>query len=94
MILCNITFRVFANNVVAVLGNARFTFDRIDPNDPERQFSYLVIVDEQDKYDVVDCEPALEAGYLVEILEELNRTEDMAALARSMSKCSRLLRVE
>lgn len=44
------------------------------------------MVDEDDKFDIVECQPIINATELVEILTELNRTEDMSALARSMRK--------
>jgi hypothetical protein len=66
---------------------ASFCFTKLDPSDPSREFSFLLIVDEDDKFDVVECQPTIEATQLIEIVAELNRTEDMSVLARRMRKC-------
>jgi hypothetical protein len=63
---------------------ASFSFTKLDPNNPSRVFSFLLIVDEEDKFDVVDCQPTIDASELVGILDDLNLTEDMSALARRM----------
>jgi hypothetical protein len=47
----------------------------------------LLIVDEDDKFDIVECQPKVEATELLDILDDLNRSEDMSALARRMRKC-------
>jgi Chromosome segregation protein Spc25 len=65
----------------------RFCFTKLDPSDQSREFSFLLLVDEEDKFDIVECQPTIEATELIEILAELNRTEDMSALARQMRKC-------
>ncbi|KAG7355813.1 chromosome segregation protein Spc25 [Nitzschia inconspicua] len=67
-------------------GRLRFCFTKLDSNDPSREFSFLLIVDDQDKFDIVECQPAIEATELVDILTELNRTEDMSALTRRMRR--------
>lgn len=72
--------------VVSAVSNARFAFNNIDPNDPERKFSFMLIVNEQEKYDIVDCKPALDAADLVKLLQDLNETEDTSSLVRRMSK--------
>ncbi|KAG7361399.1 chromosome segregation protein Spc25 [Nitzschia inconspicua] len=67
-------------------GRLRFCFTKLDSNDPSREFSFLLIVDDQDKFDIVECQPEIEATELVDILTELNRTEDMSALTRRMRR--------
>ena len=67
-------------------GRLRFAFTKLDEDDPSREFSFLLIVDEDDKYDIMDCDPDIPAAKLEGVLDELNQTEDMSALARSMSK--------
>jgi hypothetical protein len=45
-----------------------------------------LLVNEEEKYDIEDCDPVVNAFELVEILDELNRTENMSALVRRMRK--------
>lgn len=40
----------------------------------------------EDKYEVADCQPAVDAALLVEIANKVNSTDDMNYLVRKMSK--------
>jgi hypothetical protein len=62
----------------------RFVFTQLDPNDPAREFSFFLSVNEEEKYDIMDCVPSIEVTELMEILDNLNRDEDMSALVRRM----------
>lgn len=64
----------------------RFVFTQLDSNDPTREFSFFLSVNEKEKYDIIDCVPSIEVTELMEILENLNRDEDMSALVRRMRK--------
>jgi hypothetical protein len=61
-------------------------FTQVDPNDPTREFSFFLSVNEEERYDIVDCDPSIDVTELMEILENLNRDEDMSALVRRMRK--------
>jgi len=54
-----------------------------------RKFSFLLQVDGNDKYQIANCEPALDAVLLIETAKVLNETEDMSYLVRSMRKLRR-----
>jgi Chromosome segregation protein Spc25 len=82
--ICDLCYIMSYPRIVYVCHS--FCYTKLDPNDPSREFSFLLIVDEDDKFDIVECQPAMEATELVDILTELNRTEDMASLARRMRK--------
>ena len=53
----------------------------------------MLLVNDEEKYDVIDCDPNIDAKELVEILEELNGTdrEDMSMLVRRMRKFLRII---
>ena len=71
----------------------RLFFTHLDPADPSRKFSFVLLVNDEEKYDVIDCDPHIDAKELVEILEELNGTdrEDMSMLVRRMRKFLRII---
>ena len=48
----------------------------------------MLVVNDDEKYDIINCEPKIDAIDLVEILEELNGSggEDISILARRMRK--------
>lgn len=66
----------------------RFNFTEIDPEDPSRIFSYVLFVNDEEKYDIANCNPKVNAIELIEILDELNESggEDFSILARRMRK--------
>jgi hypothetical protein len=63
-----------------------FFFSQLDPNDPTRQFSFVLQVDDEDKYEIANCQPSIDAAILVEICNRLNDTDDMSYLVRRMRK--------
>eukprot|EP00934_Nitzschia_sp_Nitz4_P002026 Nitzschia sp. Nitz4//scaffold3_size479765//244831//245752//NITZ4_000104-RA/size479765-augustus-gene-1.572-mRNA-1//1//CDS//3329550770//2026//frame0 len=62
----------------------RFAFTRLDPNDESRQFSFLLQINEHDKYEIANCEPEVPMSKLVEIADTMNNTEDMSYVVREM----------
>ncbi len=44
-------------------------------------------MDEDEEYEIVDCNPDIDAGELTVILRELNHSEDMSLLVRHMREC-------
>jgi hypothetical protein len=69
-------------------GLSRLNFTEIDPDDPSRNFSFVLLVNDDEKYDITNCDPQIDAMELVDILEELNESggEDISILARRMRK--------
>jgi hypothetical protein len=67
---------------------SRLNFTEIDPLDPSRVFSFVLLVNEDEKYDVTNCDPKIDEMELIDILEELNESggEDISILARRMRK--------
>ncbi len=68
-----------------------FFFSQLDPNDPTRQFSFVLQVDDEDKYEIANCQPSIDAAILVEICNRLNDTDDMSYLVRRMRKLRPLM---
>ena len=62
----------------------------MDPEDPARQFSFVLQVDDLDRYEVCNCEPSLDASVILEATKHLNDTDDMSYLVRKMRKFSHL----
>ena len=48
----------------------------------------MLLVNDEEKYDIFDCDPNIDAKELADILEELNESdrEDMSMLVRRMRK--------
>ena len=66
----------------------RLNFTEIDPAAPSNIFSFVLLVNEEEKYDVINCDPKIDASTLADILGELNESggEDISILARRMRK--------
>jgi hypothetical protein len=66
----------------------RLNFTEIDPDDPSKNFSFVLLVNDDEKYDIANCKPQIDAMELEDILEELNESggEDISILARRMRK--------
>lgn len=64
----------------------RFIFTNLDPENPARKFSFLLQVNDNDKYEITDCQPSLDVSLLVELANVLNETDDMSYLVRRMSE--------
>mmetsp|Transcript_163 Transcript_163/g.205 ORF Transcript_163/g.205 Transcript_163/m.205 type:complete len:193 (+) Transcript_163:34-612(+) len=57
-------------------GCVRFKFTQIDPNDPDRPFSILLCVNEDELYEIKECQPdALSKDALEEMERDLNDEE-------------------
>lgn len=56
----------------------------IDPQDPEKWFTFAVHVGSDGKYSIVNCEPWV--GEVDALLTELNRTNSFCNFVRSMRK--------
>lgn len=63
-------------------------FTEIDPDDPSKNFSFVLLVNDDEKYDIANCKPQIDAMELEDILEELNESggEDISILARRMRR--------
>ena len=68
-----------------------FTFTQLDPRKPSRKFSFLLQVDDNDKYGIAECQPSLDVEILLEVAKALNDTDDMSFLVRRMSKSEKEL---
>ena len=62
----------------------------MDPQNPTRQFSFVLQVDDLDRYEVCNCEPSLDASVILDVTKRLNDTDDMSYLVRKMRKSSLL----
>ena len=58
----------------------------MDPQNPTRQFSFVLQVDDLDRYEICDCEPSLDASFIMDLTSALNATDDMTLLVRKMRK--------
>ncbi|KAH9251048.1 hypothetical protein BASA81_011108 [Batrachochytrium salamandrivorans] len=66
-------------------GRIRVSFHLVDPADHQRQFSFLVHVQDEE-YFVEDVRPALASSNLPEMVRELNSSNDFSWFARSMRR--------
>ena len=55
----------------------KFIFTLLDPNDPSRQFAFLMRVDDDDKYCLVECQPALPEARVASLVTALNNDNDI-----------------
>eukprot|EP00526_Cylindrotheca_closterium_P016117 CAMPEP_0113635930 /NCGR_PEP_ID=MMETSP0017_2-20120614/18740_1 /TAXON_ID=2856 /ORGANISM="Cylindrotheca closterium" /LENGTH=265 /DNA_ID=CAMNT_0000546753 /DNA_START=45 /DNA_END=842 /DNA_ORIENTATION=+ /assembly_acc=CAM_ASM_000147 len=62
----------------------RFTYSQLDPEVPTRLFSFVLQVDKNDKYEIYDCKPSVDATILLDVTDRLNRADDYMYLARRM----------
>lgn len=69
-------------------GELQLSFTDIDAEDPSRIFSFVLIVNDEEKYDITNCNPKVDAMELVDVLDELNESggEDISILARRMRR--------
>jgi hypothetical protein len=51
-----------------------------------RQFSFVLQVDEEERYEVAECKPSIDVTILLDIAGMLNETDDMSEIFRRMSK--------
>lgn len=62
----------------------RVVFDKVDPNNPNKEFWFAVAVDAQNVYQIAEnkCKPYVEA--LPTMLSELNKTNNFGSFVRQM----------
>ena len=58
----------------------------MDPEAPTRQFSFVLQVDKNDKYEICNCKPSVDATALLDVTDRLNRADDYMYLAQRMRK--------
>lgn len=51
-----------------------------------RQFSFVLQVDDEERYEVAECKPTIDLTILLDIAGLLNETDDMSEMVRRMSK--------
>lgn len=64
----------------------RFTFTQIDPSDPLKPFQFLLLVDQNDLYRLVETNPSLEGNYANEIINQLNRDNNISYFVVNMRR--------
>ena len=69
----------------------RFAFTQIDRDDPDRIFAFtLKVNDEDDAWEVEECNPPLKAGALIRLVDTLNTSgepNDIGGFVRGMREC-------
>jgi len=56
----------------------KFIFTQIDASNPQRQFYFVIFVDDRDRYQLVETSPALPAAQCSLLTAQLNETNDLA----------------
>lgn len=69
----------------------RFTFTQLDAGEPTRSFSFVLNVNDEDRYEVEDTLPPVDSIILHELLEKLNETDDLSVFCRGMRKSNNLV---
>ena len=64
----------------------QINFTQLDPNDPNKVFSFLLCVTDGDRYEVEGCCPDLKAEIILRLVEDLNRNDDFAACIKNMRR--------
>jgi len=62
----------------------KLTFTQIDPSNPGREFSFTLNVNDQNKYEVTDCDP--EMSIVGKLVEKVNNDNDFGAFVKAMRK--------
>eukprot|EP01095_Lingulamoeba_sp_RSL-Kostka_P006896 TRINITY_DN2187_c0_g1_i1.p1 TRINITY_DN2187_c0_g1~~TRINITY_DN2187_c0_g1_i1.p1 ORF type:complete len:226 (-),score=46.56 TRINITY_DN2187_c0_g1_i1:247-924(-) len=65
-------------------GGLKIKLQNIDPNDPEREFYFIIFLNGQDNYQIRECSPNV--NNIDEYLEELNLTNDLSFFVRNIRK--------
>jgi len=69
-------YKMLGIDFVKGVGSAlRCNFTHLDPVDPNRIFTFLLNVNDDDLYEINECNPELNAGTILTLLDELNTTE-------------------
>jgi hypothetical protein len=64
----------------------RFSFTQIDPSDPLKPFQFLLLVDQNDLYRLVETNPSLEMNYANAIIDQLNRDNNISYFVVNMRR--------
>ncbi len=64
----------------------KFIFTQIDPRDPTRQFFFLMYVDSNDRFQLVESNPVLDNAYTMKHLEVLNMDNNVGKFVAKMRK--------
>lgn len=78
----------YLSHTYAFFRGKRFSFSRLDPLDPTRLFTFILQVNGDDKYEIVECEPPINVLTLMGVSSTLNETDDMSYLVRKLRKYS------
>jgi hypothetical protein len=65
----------------------RFSFTQIDAKDPLRAFFFVIFVDENSVYQLVETSPHLDESKTKELLKNLNETNNISGFVIQMRKC-------
>lgn len=64
----------------------KFVFTQLDPKDSARQFSFLIFVDSDDRYQLVETAPAIPAHITQQHIKTLNSDNNIGRFVVSMRK--------
>jgi hypothetical protein len=78
--------RILTNLYFSVITLCRFRFTELDPNDPSRQFAFLLDADLDEAYDIQECDPPLDPRTLEAISDRFNESDDMSEFIRGMRR--------
>lgn len=67
-------------------GCMRFTFTQIDPSDPLKPFQFLLLVDQNDLYRLVDSNPRLDSNISNTIVSQLNKDNNISYFVVNMRR--------
>jgi len=62
----------------------RFTFTQLDAGEPSRTFFFQLKVNDDEVYEVDNCQPAIPTSTLMRMTDGLNQTDDLSAFVRGM----------
>lgn len=62
----------------------KFIFTQIDQANPQRQFYFVMFVDDRNIYQLVETSPALPSSQVSQLLQTLNETNDISAFVYRM----------
>jgi hypothetical protein len=64
----------------------KFTFTQIDPSDPLKPFQFLLLVDQNDLYRLIETTPSLEMNYANAIINQLNKDNNISYFVVNMRR--------
>jgi kinetochore protein Spc25 len=64
----------------------KFVFTQLDPKDPARQFYFLIFVDSEDRYQLVETNPAIPAHVSLQHIKTLNADNNIGRFVVNMRK--------